>query len=433
MNKFVMQYDDEKNSDSSRRSSTMSAMDSNASTIDVPAFPCSFDTMQLHVKKGRSSDEFEKFLDPTGPVHIGEGSKIGSKLFKGQYTVEKVVSITENSRVLRLSIPKVRDHKLPPHCETFIGKCVQKQSGLNSLSMTSQHLVQEWKILEVLKDTEGVLNAIELIDHGEWSILVLQFLEGPTLLEMLNQQGPLSEAESKIVISTLLCVLIKIHQKNIVHLDIKPENLMFKEKNNLASITIIDFGLASYVPPTITGRTAGTIGYIAPELLQGNSYDTKADIFSTGVIMFLCITGTHPFYKQLQRYIEQPSIDFDRTYDRISFVHDIWQTCSLVARSTVLNLCAMEARSRPTAKEALQNLPWFNNPFRHPISRASEPIIPSFIAEGIEPSIEIVQYSDSAKNIEVSAGVNKKYNDGEESTSPAGYVGCSSLPVLSYL
>jgi calcium/calmodulin-dependent protein kinase I len=85
------------------------------------------------------------------------------------------------------------------------------------------------------------------------------------------------------------CIFINIdlHSINVIHRDIKPENLIFTEKNSL-EIKIVDFGLAEYVNDSeVLFKRSGTPGYVAPEILKNQSYDSKSDIFAAGVILYL--------------------------------------------------------------------------------------------------------------------------------------------------
>lgn len=95
----------------------------------------------------------------------------------------------------------------------------------------------------------------------------------------------------------LLNAIYYLHNKEIIHRDLKPENIILKEKNNVEELVIADFGLAEkysekgdYLFPK-----CGTVGYIAPEVYLGKSYDYKVDIYALGVIMFLLLSGELPY------------------------------------------------------------------------------------------------------------------------------------------
>ena len=100
--------------------------------------------------------------------------------------------------------------------------------------------------------------------------------------------------------------LAYVHSKDIVHRDLKPENLIFRTKDNHRDIIIADFGLAATVK---NGKKlhlpCGSLGYVAPEVLggSGEGYDTQADIFSIGVILYVMLTGNGCFSGRNEREI----------------------------------------------------------------------------------------------------------------------------------
>src|SRR5690606_1432069 len=86
-----------------------------------------------------------------------------------------------------------------------------------------------------------------------------------------------------------------MHSQNIIHRDLKPENLLLTHKASDAQIKIIDFGLAKVMDESVARSFLGTRGYLAPEMLQRNSYDKAVDIWALGVIVFVLLCGCLPF------------------------------------------------------------------------------------------------------------------------------------------
>jgi serine/threonine protein kinase/cytochrome c-type biogenesis protein CcmH/NrfG len=140
-------------------------------------------------------------------------------------------------------------------------------------------------------------NIVTIYDIGEdngFSFIVMEYIEGKSLRKLLDS-GPLPIKES-LKISTEICESICVaHNQNVLHLDIKPENIMRTENGD---IRILDFGLAklkhmNMIPKKNT--ISGTIEYMSPERFQGENGDKQSDIFAIGIIMYEMVTGTHPF------------------------------------------------------------------------------------------------------------------------------------------
>ncbi len=133
-------------------------------------------------------------------------------------------------------------------------------------------------------------NIIKLYEvyEGEFHIyLVLELLKGGELFDRIIKKGHYSEKDASIVIRKLLWALEYLHQKGIMHRDIKPENLILKDDNEY-EIKLADFGLAEYEDKKeLLFKRCGTPGYVAPEVLEDKKYDTKVDIFSAGVILYI--------------------------------------------------------------------------------------------------------------------------------------------------
>jgi serine/threonine protein kinase/Tfp pilus assembly protein PilF len=130
--------------------------------------------------------------------------------------------------------------------------------------------------------------------------LVMELVVGATLANRL-EQGPLSESESLHVSLQILAGLREAHRLGIIHRDLKPGNIIISSTDH---VKILDFGLSrlqkdSNVVSTVSLEdqegTAGTLPYVAPELLKGSPADVRADIWSMGVVMYEMSAGRRPF------------------------------------------------------------------------------------------------------------------------------------------
>src|SRR5262249_17418191 len=126
--------------------------------------------------------------------------------------------------------------------------------------------------------------------------IVMGYYEGETLAQKLSR-GPISLIESLDLAIQITEGLSAAHAHSIVHRDVKPSNIIIT-KNRVAKI--VDFGLARFVTTasaTQSISSTGTLPYMAPEQILGETIDQRSDIWSLGVILVQMITGSHPFVR----------------------------------------------------------------------------------------------------------------------------------------
>ncbi len=125
--------------------------------------------------------------------------------------------------------------------------------------------------------------------------IVMEYIDGITLKEYIEQQGALSWKETVHFTIQILRGLQHAHDKGIVHRDVKPQNIMLLPDR---TIKMADFGIARFARnehQTMTDKAIGSVHYISPEQAKGEFTDEKADIYSVGIIMYEMLTGQVPF------------------------------------------------------------------------------------------------------------------------------------------
>lgn len=125
--------------------------------------------------------------------------------------------------------------------------------------------------------------------------IVMEYIDGITLKEYIEQQGGLKWKEAVHFTCQILKALQHAHDKGIVHRDVKPQNIMLLQTGN---IKVTDFGIARFSRSdtrTMTEKAIGSVHYISPEQARGEVTDEKADIYSVGVMMYEMLTGQLPF------------------------------------------------------------------------------------------------------------------------------------------
>ncbi len=140
-------------------------------------------------------------------------------------------------------------------------------------------------------------NIVTVYDLGEYQnrpFLVMEYLEGYSLESLLRAHHPMPLLEKINIIIEVCQGLAYAHQHGIIHRDIKPGNIMVL---NDGSVKIVDFGIARLGDNTLTqtGQIVGSLHYMPPEQFLNKPLDTRADIYSTGVVLYQLLTYSLPF------------------------------------------------------------------------------------------------------------------------------------------
>jgi serine/threonine-protein kinase len=139
---------------------------------------------------------------------------------------------------------------------------------------------------------------VEIYDYGQTdgiAYLVMPFVGGESLHDLLNRVGPLPPREAMIIIAQAANALQQAHRSGIVHRDVKPGNLLIRPDGRLV---LTDFGIARGVaaePLTAGDGVMGTAAYLAPEQLSGSPVAPATDVYALGVVAYECLTGSQPF------------------------------------------------------------------------------------------------------------------------------------------
>ena len=141
----------------------------------------------------------------------------------------------------------------------------------------------------------NIVKVYDVIFTDKVNSIVMEYIDGITLKEYIEQQKVLSWKEAVHFTVQILRALQKAHDKGIVHRDIKPQNIMLLRDG---SIRVMDFGIARFSRSetrTMTDRAIGSVHYISPEQARGDNIDARTDIYSVGVMLFEMLTGQLPF------------------------------------------------------------------------------------------------------------------------------------------
>merc|ERR1719424_147928 len=187
--------------------------------------------------------------------------------------------------------------------------------------------------------------------------LVLELCEGGELYERVRQLGHFPEAQAQACCRNILEAVAYFHGKGVMHRDLKPENILLVSRTCNTDIKISDFGLAkvSREFPMKLPRSHSICGsdfYLAPEVIKQEEYGREVDIWAIGVITYVLLSGSLPFFHQVLHKLYRQIVERD-----LSFPEEAWRNVSKGALDFILRMLQVRAADRLTAEQALAR-PW---------------------------------------------------------------------------
>lgn len=232
------------------------------------------------------------------------------------------------------------------HKRTGLQRAVKKISRFQ-LPDRGLKMMEEVEILTNL-DHPNILKIIEVIETSNEFFLVTELCTGGDLYDYAITNGLQSEERVAKIMTDLLLALNHCHKSGIVHRDLKPENLLFVDDSPDSMLKIIDFGISKKIHGDVSiSNLAGTIYYIAPEVLKGN-YNEKCDIWSMGVILYIVMCGRPPF-------IGKTDDDTLRMINKGKFQmkEEIWNSRSTEVKKFITKMLKINPKERPSAEDCL--------------------------------------------------------------------------------
>lgn len=176
-----------------------------------------------------------------------------------------------------------------------------------------KRFINECKAETILKH-KNIVSVYEVNVKGDLKYMVMEYVKGVTLKNYLEaRKAPLELHEILSCTTKVLRALHEAHKNNIIHRDIKPQNVMVLEDGK---IKVMDFGIAKLPNTetvTVTDKAVGTVYYMSPEQARGETLDPRSDIYSLGAMMYELATGEMPFVGDspvsiLMKHIKEPLV-----------------------------------------------------------------------------------------------------------------------------
>ncbi|XP_066391321.1 calcium/calmodulin-dependent serine/threonine-protein kinase 1-like [Miscanthus floridulus] len=245
---------------------------------------------------------------------------------------------------------KKGEHK----CQDVAVKVIPKAKMTTAIAI--EDVRREVRILSSLTGHSNLVQFYDAFEDEDNVYIVMELCKGGELLDrILARGGKYSEEDAKLVMVQILSVVSFCHLQGVVHRDLKPENFLFSSKEENSPLKVIDFGLSDFVKPDERlNDIVGSAYYVAPEVLH-RSYGTEADMWSIGVIAYILLCGSRPFWARTESGIFRAVLKAEPSFDEAP-----WPTLTAEAKDFVKRLLNKDYRKRMTAAQALSH-PWIRN------------------------------------------------------------------------
>ncbi|XP_049661803.1 striated muscle preferentially expressed protein kinase isoform X3 [Accipiter gentilis] len=211
-----------------------------------------------------------------------------------------------------------------------------------------QSVLQEYEILKALHH-ERIMALHEAYITPRYLVLICENCAGKEILYSIVDRFRYSEDDVVSYVLQLLQGLEYLHSRRIVHLDIKPDNIVISGVN---ALKIIDFGSAQTYNPLVLrqlGRRVGTLEYMSPEVVKGDPVGSAADVWGVGVLTYIMLSGRSPFFELDP--IETENRILAGRFDAFKLYPNVSQSAALFIRKVL----AVHPWSRPTVKDCFAN------------------------------------------------------------------------------
>ncbi|CAF0805339.1 unnamed protein product [Rotaria sp. Silwood1] len=244
-------------------------------------------------------------------------------------------------------------------CDRFAMKIIAKKHFTHygpQAHIFNQNIKNECSILQALAHP-CIIHIHEVIETPDALYIILELVDGGELFDRIVAHGQFDEATSKFIFRQM-CIGVKyLHDHSITHRDLKPENILLTSpETNETLIKITDFGLSRLINETSLMKTfCGTPNYLAPEILAtrgAGSYTNKVDVWSLGVILYICLVGYPPFSESPDSPLNEQILK-----GLYTFPDEFWSEVSATAKDLIRQMMCVDPNKRLTMAGVLEH-PW---------------------------------------------------------------------------
>ncbi|GAA6233658.1 serine/threonine-protein kinase 33 [Lates japonicus] len=246
------------------------------------------------------------------------------------------------------------------HIETQTNWAIKEVCRPAAGSSKVKMLAHEIEILKQMNH-DHIIHLKEVYETPRMIYLVTELCAGGELTQLLKRKKFFTEDETRHIICSLADAVAYLHKRDIMHRDLKLENILVKnspdeDDNDRINIKVTDFGLAVQTSgvgiENIMTEACGTLIYMAPEMMTGCGYTQWCDMWSIGVVMYMLLSGEPPFVSKTKANLLEKI-----TNQEVTFTQPIWATVSDAAKNLLTCLLKVDPAYRMSASQILEN-PW---------------------------------------------------------------------------
>ncbi|KAM4874652.1 serine/threonine-protein kinase 17A [Thomomys bottae] len=281
-----------------------------------------------------------------------------------------------------------------------VRKCVKKDSGKEFAAKFMRkrrkgqdcrmEIIHEIAVLELAQDNPWVINLHEVYETPSEMILVLEYAAGGEIFDqcVADRDDAFKEKDVQRLMRQILEGVHFLHTHDVVHLDLKPQNILLTSESPLGDIKIVDFGLSRIMKSSEELREImGTPEYVAPEILSYDPISMATDMWSIGVLTYVMLTGISPFLGD-----DKQETFLNISQMNLSYSEEEFDGVSESAIDFIKKLLIRKPEDRSTAEECL----------KHPWLSPSSTCAPSLKVKG---TLEVKALQDGASVPDISANL----------------------------
>lgn len=281
--------------------------------------------------------------------------------FTKLYSLGDLLGIGTTAKVYR--VHRKKKFFSTPNIKNLACKIIDKRKLTYGMSPKDVEplLNQLRREVEILRriNHPNIVAFYDVIETHQQIFIITEHLSGGELFEYILSEGPLEESFAKQVLFGVFSAIAYLHDRGVIHRDIKAENLIFfQDIYGKTNLKLVDFGFSTIVRNELTGSFLGTGGYIAPEIRQSKNYNMSVDNWALGVLLYCALSAKMPFSVSIDALPHSNELCKDSF--SLKFPKKHWSNVSNTCKDLISKLLETDPIKRMTSKEALQHS-WVSN------------------------------------------------------------------------